>query len=195
MSGIQTPPASPGILSPLTINIFSRHKKLTVCMSNCRNIEVVVLYPAVASAPEKSPLLPNPTLSTGQETQRQDENQKSNIVSALELEFNMSAAKTAQAPDFAHISPTSSSHDTVIYPSQQESQGMFRFLNLPLELRLKVYALLLPPRSHTIATQIPNNGFFFNTSTIPLHFISFFYPFRTSPPTNPKPQNPKPNNI
>jgi len=101
----------------------------------------------------------------------------------------MSAATAAQAPDSADLSPTSSSHDTTIGPLQQESQAIFRFLDLPLELRLKVYVLLLPPRSHTIATQIPHNGFFYNTSTIPLHFISSFYPFGTSPPPNPKSQN------
>jgi hypothetical protein len=101
----------------------------------------------------------------------------------------MSAATAAQAPDSADLSPTSSSHDTIISPLQQESQEIFRFRDLPLELRLKIYNLLLPPRSHTIATQIPHNGFFYNTSTIPLHFISSFYPFGTSPPQDPTTQN------
>jgi hypothetical protein len=101
----------------------------------------------------------------------------------------MSAATAAQGPDSADLSPTSSSHDTIISPLRQESQGIFRFFDLPLELRLKIYTLLLPPRSHTIATQIPPNGFFYNTSTIPLHFTSSFNPFGTSPPTNPNSQN------
>ncbi|TVY18121.1 hypothetical protein LARI1_G004068 [Lachnellula arida] len=56
----------------------------------------------------------------------------------------------------------------------------FRFLDLPLELRLKIYTYLLPARAHTIATQIPHNGYFFNTASLPSHSASSFYPFGRS---------------
>jgi hypothetical protein len=58
----------------------------------------------------------------------------------------------------------------------------FRFLDLPLELRLKIYSLLLPARNHTIVTQIPHNGYFYNTESIPSHSATSFYPFGRSPP-------------
>jgi hypothetical protein len=60
----------------------------------------------------------------------------------------------------------------------------FRFQDLPLELRLKIYAYLLPARAHTIVTQIPHNGYFYNTATIPQHSAQSFYPFGRSPPKN-----------
>ncbi len=62
--------------------------------------------------------------------------------------------------------------------------AVFRFLDLPLELRLRIYELLLPPRTHTIVTQIPHNGYFYNSSTIPACSASSFYPFGRSPPTS-----------
>jgi hypothetical protein len=49
-------------------------------------------------------------------------------------------------------------------------------------LRLKIYAYLLPARAHTIVTQIPHNGYFYNTATIPQHSAQSFYPFGRSPP-------------
>jgi hypothetical protein len=60
---------------------------------------------------------------------------------------------------------------------------MFRFLDLPIELRLKIYRYLLPPRAWKVSTQIPHNGYFYNTSTIPLHSVQSFYPFGTKPPS------------
>jgi hypothetical protein len=185
MSEKETPSASPGMLSPLNINIFSRHKKLTLCMSNCRNIEVVLLYPP-EPVPSKSPPL-NPSSSLNSDFQEtQNRNQEVNIRRLSELQFSMSAAATAQEHDDADLSPTSntSRDDTPL----STPQGVFRFLDLPLQLRLKIYALLLPARTHTIVTQIPHNGYFYNTSTIPLHSATSFYPFGTSAP-KPKPHS------
>lgn len=60
----------------------------------------------------------------------------------------------------------------------------FHFLDLPLELRLKIYEYILPARAHTIVTQIPYNGFFYNTATLPAHSAQSFYPFGRNSPKN-----------
>jgi hypothetical protein len=148
-------------------------------MSNCKSIEVVVLYPAIASSN-------NNTDPRKPQTRNQDEDKES--VPERKIEFDKNMAPT-QEPTADLLSPTP--RDDAPYSEQQQNQeqGIFRFLGLPLELRLKIYALLLPPRSHTIVTQIPHNGYFYNTSTIPLHSASSFYPFGTSAPAKTKTQN------
>ncbi|KAE8445785.1 hypothetical protein EG329_012843 [Mollisiaceae sp. DMI_Dod_QoI] len=86
-----------------------------------------------------------------------------------------------------NLSHDSSFNSSSISQNQKEStEEGFRFLDLPIELRLKIYEYLLPARQHTIATQIPNNGYFYNTSTIPQHSAQSFYPFGTQSPRNPK---------
>ncbi|KAL3427857.1 hypothetical protein PVAG01_01366 [Phlyctema vagabunda] len=71
---------------------------------------------------------------------------------------------------------------TVSRDGPQGPENIFRFLDLPTEIRLKIYDYLLPARTHTIATQYPQNGYFYNTATIPLHSAQSFYPFgRTAP--------------
>ncbi|PMD48831.1 hypothetical protein L207DRAFT_17923 [Hyaloscypha variabilis F] len=171
------------MLSPLQINIFSQHKTLTLCMSNCKNIELVLLYPAEPDVPEWDSLNHFPSSKTDSlgilaPSQSQIENKDKRQDSEPKIEFSM-----LQEPTADHC-PTSLSRDTTpLSPSQQ--QGIFRFLDLPLELRLKIYTLLLPPRSHKITTQIPHNGFFYNTATIPLHSATSFYPFGTSAPKKP----------
>lgn len=40
----------------------------------------------------------------------------------------------------------------------------FPFLSLPFELRLQIYELLLPARSHTLVTQYPHNGSYYTSS-------------------------------
>ena len=184
------PSALPGMFSQLNINIFSRQKKLTTCMSNCRSIEVVVLYPRIAITSESPPLNSQdaPSCPNIAESQNQDENecQDTEAEKKSRLEFTMSPI---QEPTGDLIcSPTSASHDT---PSQQ--QGIFPFLALPLELRLKIYAYLLPPRTHVITTQIPHNGHFYNTSTIPLHAATSFYPFGRSAPSTTSISQPRAN--
>lgn len=42
-------------------------------------------------------------------------------------------------------------------------EHQFPFLDLPLELRLKIYGYLLPARKHEIITQRPHNGSFFSS--------------------------------
>ncbi|RDL42183.1 uncharacterized protein BP5553_02162 [Venustampulla echinocandica] len=70
---------------------------------------------------------------------------------------------------------------------QQLQPEHFRFLDLPIELRLKIYGYLLPPRTHTIITQIPCDGYYYNTTTVPAHAAQSFYPFGRSPPSDGKP--------
>ncbi|RDW94380.1 hypothetical protein BP5796_00143 [Coleophoma crateriformis] len=61
-------------------------------------------------------------------------------------------------------------------------EDLFTFLDLPAEIRLQIYGYLLPSRTHTIVTQSPYNGFFFNTATLPANSAQSFYPFGRSPP-------------
>jgi hypothetical protein len=75
------------------------------------------------------------------------------------------------------------SHDTSLASPEITP---FAFLSLPIELRLKIYELLLPPRTHTIVTQIPYTGYFYNTSVPLLPFaLPSHYPFGRKPPTDP----------
>jgi hypothetical protein len=92
------------------------------------------------------------------------------------------SADQEQAADLSLI-PTASRETTTTTSTPSE---IFRFLELPIELRLKIYAYLLPARTHTIVTQIPNNGYFYNTSTIPSHSAQSFYPFGRAPPKSSK---------
>ncbi|KAE9376642.1 hypothetical protein N431DRAFT_332204 [Stipitochalara longipes BDJ] len=172
------------MLSPLQVNIFSKHKKLTICMSNCKNIEVVLLYPAEADVAELDSLnhlssSNTDSLETFAPSQNRRESKDKSQDSEPQIKFSMSelTADHDLSPTSRDAHPLSSTP-----PKQQGDQSVFRFLDLPLELRLKIYALLLPPRTHTIVTQIPHNGFFYNTSTIPLFSATSFYPFGTSPP-------------
>ncbi|KAH9214924.1 hypothetical protein DL95DRAFT_389216 [Leptodontidium sp. 2 PMI_412] len=61
-------------------------------------------------------------------------------------------------------------------------QDIFPILSLPLELRLKIYSYILPPRHHNIVTSIPPTNFFYNTSTISNQTS---YPFGHSAPLGP----------
>lgn len=154
-------------------------------MSNCRQIEVVLLYPTEAVPSDLRPLNDQNPLLSKDEKHNQDESQDSasKLDEKIEFGFSMSAA--------ADLSPTWLSRDDTPFPSSPptKTEALFRLLDLPLELRLKIYALLLPSRSHTIVTQIPHNGYFYNTSTIPRHSATSFYPFGTSAPVKKKTQN------
>jgi hypothetical protein len=161
--------AAPGFWS---LNILYRQwSKPSFCTSNCRGIEVAVIYPS-AQRP-------------GQDL----------IFSKLQAELANPGADQGQMG--VDLSPTDhSSHDTKTLPptlastsftltsAQDESEDaeipkteIFTFFTLPLELRLKIYAYLLPARRHTIVTQIPCNGYFYNTSSIPAYSAQTFYPF------------------
>jgi hypothetical protein len=49
---------------------------------------------------------------------------------------------------------------------KEENADFFPFLSLPLELRLKIYSFLFPPRIHKIASQYPHNGVYY-TAQVP----------------------------
>jgi hypothetical protein len=76
-----------------------------------------------------------------------------------------------------------SSHDATLPPPSASTKGdsPFRYLDLPIELRLKIYRYLLPPRIHRIVTQIPHNGFFYHPGTLPAYSAQSFYPYNNTP--------------
>ncbi len=57
-----------------------------------------------------------------------------------------------------------------------ETEQFFPFLSLPFELRLKVYAFLLPSRTHTIVTQYPHNGYYYSETSMASHATQTLYP-------------------
>lgn len=178
--------------SPLKINIFhqQRHKGVRLCMSNCRSIDVTVLIPLYADSESYFPISDidpgSSSLSCGKEAVEEE----------LRDEMKMQGHKADLSPTLNSTTTTieEASHDNLMclsnisskFEESSSSQTRPRFLDLPLEIRLKIYKYILPPRHHTIATQIPHNGFFYNTATIPQHSAQSFYPFGTQPPRNQK---------
>ena len=177
------PPASAQMVSQgpsgfLSVNAFWEHKKsVSLCKTNCRSIEVPILYPL--SSLSASPPFSTFALKIGEEEFVEEED----IIYAQALERPAEQMEDDQEPE---ISPITSSSRVASLSSSitvQTSTSSFPFLNLPFELRLKIYALLLPPRHHRSVTQLPHNGYFYNTSNIPAHSSQSFYPFGTKPPT------------
>jgi len=166
------------VSTPLSLNIFYQTQQRRLCVSNCRSIETVVLYPLYSPGPPKpgnfcsslhaKPSLGNLALSI----------EKSSQV----LEHTKMFGVQAQDPMVNLTTTTITSHDKNCQSST--IQEAFRFLDLPFELRLKIYGYLLPSRAHTIVTQIPHNGFFYNTSSIPANSATSFYPFGRVAPTS-----------
>jgi hypothetical protein len=95
--------------------------------------------------------------------------------------------------DPSHATMSSSRGLFLSSPTSQpaKSEDMFRFLDLPLELRLKIYTYLLPPRIHKIVTQNQNTGYFFNTSNVP-QASAISYPFGRTPASTTGPHHPSP---
>lgn len=89
-------------------------------------------------------------------------------------------------PDNLHVRSGSISHSkspcltipTRDLQSQEEEKqhDSFPFMSLPLELRLKIYEYLLPPRTHTIISQYPHNGYYFSPSSNINAFTQTLYP-------------------
>ncbi|CZR61708.1 uncharacterized protein PAC_11605 [Phialocephala subalpina] len=153
-------------------------------MSNCREIEVAVLLPLSESYSTSS------LSSTFGIDERLNGNSGIEVEGSQEKKLRANAKMDAdQEHHTADLSLTEntniSSHDPSTptkQPEAEQKDEAFRFLDLPLELRLKIYGHLLPARHHTVATQIPHNGSFYNTSTIPSHSAQSFYPFGISAP-------------
>ncbi len=66
-----------------------------------------------------------------------------------------------------------------------DGKANFAFLELPFELRLKIYSYLLPPRKHTIVTTMPPTTYFYNSLSFPITsplYSPSTYPFGHSSP-------------
>jgi hypothetical protein len=154
-------------------------------MSNCRSIEVDVLYPAGSDLTPSLEIFPPSKISTP-ELLKVEGCDFSEVLRKMDDQGPvLFPGDTSTIISLAN----SSSHDMAPTSSPPSKDDTFRFLDLPIELRLKIYRYLLPPRAWKISTQIPHNGYFYNTSTIPLHSVSSFYPFGTAAPSPSKNKN------
>ncbi|KAI9738079.1 MAG: hypothetical protein M1818_005507 [Claussenomyces sp. TS43310] len=59
-------------------------------------------------------------------------------------------------------------------PTETSSLRAFPFLSLPMEIRLQIYALLLPSRTHVLISQYPHSGSYYYTT--PLYSAQTLYP-------------------
>jgi hypothetical protein len=152
----------------LAINIYYAQKVSNInrCRSNCRSIEVDILYPASYFTINKETKIQN---------EKETDRNISGVASDLELR------KEHQNPNIMDMSALNhagtQSHDRFAHPAPP-----FPFLSLPLELRLKVYGYLLPARHHKITTQLPHNGYYYPPSGVPAHVTQSFYPVSPDKP-------------
>lgn len=164
----------------LSLNVFYESRKSnarSLTRSNCRSIEVVVLHPLYAAS---SPISEDEVLSPVYK-----------LPPVNELAFTEGLLEAAnmfvdQVPEDTTSLSSETFTDSFTQPttlSQSSKESGTRFFDLPLELRLKIYGYLLPSRTHAIVTQIPYNGYFYNTSTIPVNSATSFYPFGRTGPT------------
>jgi hypothetical protein len=154
-------------------------------MSNCRSIEVDVLYPAGSDLTPSLEIF-TPSKKSAPELLKVEGCDFSEVLRKMDDQGPvLFPGDTSTSISFAN----SSSHDLAPTSSPPSKDDTFRFLDLPIELRLKIYHYLLPPRAWKISTQIPHNGYFYNTSTIPLHSVSSFYPCGTAAPSPSKNKN------
>ncbi|KAJ8061226.1 hypothetical protein OCU04_010298 [Sclerotinia nivalis] len=162
-SSLRDPPRCPE-LSMLSINVFYAQEDTNIkrCRSNCRSIEVDILYPSY-------PL---------------DYNSSEHPSTDSESGEIMDGKYPCLSPAGALTPFEHSSHEFSSSPITSTSgKSYFPFLSLPTEIRLKIYLLLLPPRHHKITTQIPHNGYYFPPTCIPARAAQSFYPIS---PDNPE---------
>ncbi|KAF7931342.1 hypothetical protein EAE99_003813 [Botrytis elliptica] len=147
-------------LSTLSMNIFyaQKNKDIKQCKSNCRNIDVDILYPT------SYPFNCNSSKQSNRDTE-------------LRESMSFSPVDTLALSEY-------SSHDfsSPINKINSMANPSFPFLSLPIEIRLKIYLLLLPPRHHKITTQIPHNGYYFPPKCLPLCAAQSFYPLSPETP-------------
>ena len=167
---------APEASQSVSLNIFWRYKKAGLCKTNCKSIEVTVLYPSSASPFWSQISSPDCGVDDSWGLQLKDP-EPQGLDEALEhptgefmgadpgLEVSPIASNTGEED----LSLTTTASDHVFFP----------FMSLPLELRLKIYAYLLPARHHNIITQLPNNGYYYTTCTIPSHAAQSFYALGT----------------
>ncbi|PQE17066.1 autophagy-related 3 protein [Rutstroemia sp. NJR-2017a BBW] len=168
----------------LLINIHYAQKVSNInrCRSNCRSIQVNILYPA-------SYIALDPKTKIQEDEQENDSDSSSAVDDARDLDLpeehenqdimDMSALNHAGRPQ---------SHDRFAFPpahghnNQLCQEPPFPFLSLPLELRLKIYGHLLPVRHHKITTQLPHNGYYYPANGVPAHATQSFYPVSPDKP-------------
>ena len=198
---------SPGPSGFLSLNILFKEKQGRLCKTNCREIEVALLYPASAFPCTPSENSEDPfdvEGATELELGEKKSSWKTETLGpqhpaamlaadqeqpAVEIETSLTPSTSSRGEhplrnatnSITALAPTQS-ESTLEEAKTQDEELFFPLLSLPLELRLKIYAYLLPARHHKIVTQLPHNGFFYNTSTIPTHSAQSFYPFGTNPP-------------
>ena len=120
-------------MQTLSLNIFHQQKKVSLCTSNCRSIEVSVIYPRDPDPPSprnptETPEFENTSLRLSEtgfpETQNSDENMApadDQEPAPAAVDVDLSLTKPSRAS--LSLSPTT-------------PPPPFRFLYLPLELRL-----------------------------------------------------------
>ncbi|PQE12335.1 hypothetical protein CJF31_00000560 [Rutstroemia sp. NJR-2017a BVV2] len=166
-------PESPNLL--INIHYAQKVSNINRCRSNCRSIQVDILYPASYFAID-------------QKTKTQDEKEKDRdspgAVSDLELREEHENQDIMDMSALNHAGPQS--HDRFAFPPAHNNQSRqappFPFLSLPLELRLKIYGYLLPARHHKITTQLPHNGYYYPPNGVPAHATQSFYPVSPDKP-------------
>lgn len=154
-------------LSYLSINVFYVQKNTDIksCRSNCRSVDVDILYPT-------SYLLDNNS-SEHPSTDR-------SLEESMEQAKNHSLSPKDTLKPFDHSSHELSS--LINNCSLTRDKSFFPFLSLPIEIRLKIYLLLLPPRHHKVTTQVPHNGYYFPPTSIPIFSAQSFYPISPDRP-------------
>ncbi|KAI9644590.1 hypothetical protein NHQ30_006611 [Ciborinia camelliae] len=148
----------------LSINVFYAQRDTNIkCRCNCQSIQVDILYPTSYPLDFKSL----------EHTDKEPEE-------IMEQAKNPSSLSPAEAlTRFEH-----SSHElySPINNCPTSGQSSFPFLSLPIEIRLKIYRLLFPPRHHKITTQIPRSGYYFPPTCTPLFAAQSFYPISPNDP-------------
>ena len=164
----------------LSLNIFFKWSEgARLCQTNCRSIEVTVLYPA-------SPLISPSSPSSNFAVEDFEGLTESSSAETETLEHPAAMSTVDQErPEISPITKMLSRDEDLLSPTNSKpEESFFSLMSLPLELRLKIYGYLLPPRHHTVVTQLPHNGYFYNTSSVPAHSAQSFYPFGTKAPHN-----------
>jgi hypothetical protein len=134
--------------------------------TNCRNIEIPVLLPPSASHPSRDGHHEKDDCADGGNDE--DESAINNQHDIAMTGSRNSIAHNCGKPICSHVME-SSGDEIVIEPDvrreakHEKEKAGFKFLGLPIELRLKIYELLLPSRAHVIATQQPYNGAYYHS--------------------------------
>jgi 2EXR family len=125
------------------LNVFyGAAEKRRLVKTNCRAIEVPVLLP----------LRPNRQIDAS-------------IASAFErAEGNASGEASQESQDQNSSLERQEQGEDGKGKHSKAKETVFLFFSLPVEIRLKIYAFLLPSRVHKIASQYPHNGVYYSSA-------------------------------